>query len=376
MTYTTYEHGGIYDKNFKIKYDFSVNVNPLGMPEKVRRDIAENISLLEKYPNMNDCALLAKLSAYHTLPEEYFVLGNGASEIITLLSQAIIPRGAMIPVPTFSGYKKALASRNCRVTEYILRSEDNFRLTEDFILSVKRASTVDAIFICNPNNPTGALISRELVKKLADFCENFGIYLIIDECFMGFVPDEKKTSAVSLIKDHPHLIIIDAFTKLYCLPGLRLGYCICSNQRILSELNALKPEWNISSLALLAGEESVSETEYVKDSVSFIENEKKFLANELSGLGFTVFNSDTNFILTRLPLSMLTTSQSHLAGSSLTDRLAREHGILLRNCANFSGLDNSYFRIAVRNHDENIALIDALIKELHGNSLRADARKL
>ena len=177
MTYTTYEHGGIYDKNFKIKYDFSVNVNPLGMPEKVRRDIAENISLLEKYPNMNDCALLAKLSAYHNLPEEYFVLGNGASEIITLLSQAIIPRGAMIPVPTFSGYKKALASRNCRVTEYTLRSEDNFRLTEDFILSVKRASTVDAIFICNPNINISMILSICYINRSHKILLRF--YLLI-----------------------------------------------------------------------------------------------------------------------------------------------------------------------------------------------------
>lgn len=362
MTYTTYEHGGIYDKSYKIKYDFSVNVNPLGMPEKVRRDIAENISLLEKYPNMNDCALLAKLSAYHNLPEEYFVLGNGASEIITLLTQAIIPRGAMIPAPTFSGYKKALTARNCRVTEHILRSDNDFRLTEDFFTDVKRASTVDAIFICNPNNPTGALISRDFVKKIADFCESFGIYLVIDECFMGFVPYEKKTSAVSLIKDHPHLIIIDAFTKLYCLPGLRLGYCICSNQRILSELNALKPEWNISSLALLAGEESIPEKKYVQETIELVAKERAFLTKELRSLGFTVFGSDTNFILARLPLTLLTTSKSHLVGSSLTDRLAKEHGILLRNCANFSGLDNSYFRIAVRNHAENIALIDALKK--------------
>ena len=360
MTYTTYEHGGIYDKSYKIKYDFSVNVNPLGMPGNVRKSITENVSLLEKYPNISDCSLQAKLSAAHNLPEEYFVMGNGASEIITLLAQAIIPRGAMIPVPTFSGYKKALASRSCRVKEYVLRSEDNFRLTEDFLLYVKRASTVDAIFLCNPNNPTGTLISGELIKKLADFCESFGIYLIIDECFMGFVPDEKKTSAISLVKDHPHLIIIDAFTKLFCLPGLRLGYCVCSNQRILSELNALKPEWNISSLALLAGELSISDSEYVKKSISLIESERDFLTKELKALGFTVFDSDTSFILTRLPLSLLTTAHSHLAGSSLTDRLAREHGILLRNCANFSGLDSSYFRIAIRNHEENVALIETL----------------
>ena len=360
MTHHTYEHGGICDKAYKIKYDFSVNVNPLGMPEKVRQDILNHISLIEKYPNIDDYSLTAKLSAHHNLPEEYFVLGNGASEIITLLSQTIIPRGAMIPVPTFSGYKKALSSRSCRVKEYMLRSDNDFLLTEDFLTDVKRASSVDAIFLCNPNNPTGKLIPRELVNKLADFCESFGIYLVIDECFMGFVPDEKKTSAISLVPNHPHLIVIDAFTKLYCLPGIRLGYCVCSNPRILSEMNALKPEWNISCLALVAGEDSISEKEYVKNTISIIENEKAFLAKELSALGFTVFDSDTNFMLTRLPLSLLTMAHSHLEGNSITDRLARDYGILVRNCSNFSGLDNSYFRIAVRNHDENVALIDAL----------------
>lgn len=360
MTYTTYEHGGIFDKNCKIKYDFSVNVNPLGMPEKVRHDITEHISLLEKYPNLSDCSLLAKLSAYHNIPEEYFVMGNGASEIITLLVQAILARGAVLPVPTFSGYKKALASRNCRVKEFNLRSDNNFRLTDDFLSYVKKAGTVDMIFLCNPNNPTGALIPYDTIKKVADFCENFGIYLVIDECFMGFVPGEKKTSAISLIKDHPHLIIIDAFTKLYCLPGIRLGFCICSNPRILSELNSLKPEWNISSLALLAGEKSLSENEYVHRSIELITTERDFLSKELKSLGFTVFESDTNFILTRLPLALLTSSHSHLAGSMLADKLAREHGILVRNCANFSGLDNSYFRIAVRNHEENVVLMNTL----------------
>ena len=125
-------------------------------------------------------------------------------------------------------------------------------------------------------------------------------------------------------------------------------------------MNALKPEWNISCLALVAGEDSISEKEYVKNTISIIENEKAFLTKELSALGFTVFDSDTNFMLTRLPLSLLTTAHSHLEGNSITDRLARDYGILVRNCSNFSGLDNSYFRIAVRNHDENVALIDAL----------------
>ena len=360
MTYRTYEHGGIYDKSYKIKHDFSVNVNPLGMPERIRTALTENVSLLEKYPNAADCALLAKISSKYNIPEEYFFMGNGASEVITLLAQAILPRTAMVPVPTFSGYRKALSSRNCYVREYELRSDNNFMLTEDFITSVKREREVDAIFICNPNNPTGSLISHEMIDRLATFCEDSGIYLVIDECFMGFVPPEKKTSAVHLIKDHPHLIMLTAITKLYCLPGIRLGCCISSSQRIISYLNSLKPEWNVSSYALLAGEAAISESEYVKETIDLIATEREFLTKELRALGFTVFDSDANFLLTRLPLSILNSPSAITQCRSFVERLAKDHGILIRHCENFSGLDHSYFRIAVRDHAANLELLNAL----------------
>ncbi|MBO4458907.1 MAG: aminotransferase class I/II-fold pyridoxal phosphate-dependent enzyme [Butyrivibrio sp.] len=362
MTYRTYEHGGIYDKSYNIKYDFSVNVNPLGMPERVKNVLVENISLLEKYPNSEDCPFLTKISSKYNIPEDCFFIGNGASEVITLISQAILPRTAIVPVPTFSGYRKALSSRNCYVKEYELRSEDNFMLTEDFLTDVKREREADAIFLCNPNNPTGTLISREFIKKLADFCEDFGIYLVIDECFMGFVSNEKNASALSLVKDHPHLVVINALTKLYCLPGIRLGYCACSNKRIISDLNALKPEWNVSSYAMLAGETALSEDEYVKNSIDLISAEREFLTKELLDMGFTVFDSEANFLLTRLPLSILNSPSAITECNSFVDRLAKDSGILIRNCDNFSGLDSSYFRIAVRNHSENAELLHALKK--------------
>jgi len=367
MTQHTFEHGGMYDKNYKIDYDFSVNVNPMGMPKKVRDELIANISASEKYPNDSILELISGLSLHYNLPKEYFVIGNGASEIITLLVQALIPRCAMIPVPTFSGYKRALAARGCRIKEYALRSDNNFELTKDFLASLKRSGSVDVVFLCNPNNPTGSLISLELIRELADFCEKSGIYLIIDECFMEFVPDDSKTSAVSLIDNHPHLIVIDAFTKLYCLPGIRLGYCMCSNKHLLSELNLLKPEWNVSSYACIAGIASLSETVYVKSSIDLITAEKAYLSKELTDIGFTVYNSSTNFILARLPLSLRTGSGSYLNGKSLTDLLAQNEGILIRNCSNFSGLDNSYIRIAVRNHSDNEVLINALKKAQTGN---------
>ncbi|RKM58333.1 aminotransferase class I/II-fold pyridoxal phosphate-dependent enzyme [Butyrivibrio sp. X503] len=350
-------HGGEYEKS-PIKLDYSVNLNPLGIPTSIRKTLKMCISSASEYPSLDQSALKCLLSEKRDLSKEFFFIGNGASEVITLLTQAVASESpkALIIEPTFSGYERALASRGFEILHFNLLPEDDFELKPEILDFIKRNSDMDIIFVCNPNNPTGRTISFDLIKEIAKICKDLEIILAVDECFMGFVKEKEEKSCISLIKDNGNVVLIDAFTKLFSVPGVRLGYCICSDTKLIDKMNALKPEWNVSSIAEAVGISALStdNDDFLKEAKELIETERIFLARELEILGLSVYQSDAPFLMFRLPKEL---SKSAL---SFYERTAKYHGILLRNCGNFHDLDDSYYRIAIRKHEDNLELIQTL----------------
>ncbi|MCC8168815.1 MAG: aminotransferase class I/II-fold pyridoxal phosphate-dependent enzyme [Oscillospiraceae bacterium] len=196
------------------------------------------------------------------------------------------------------------------------------------------------VFICNPNNPVGNVIDVELMDGILEKCSNNGIVAVVDECFMDFVED--GYSAVG------KAVVIKAFTKLYAMAGMRLGYMIGDTKIINAVRNAMQ-SWSVSALAQITGTAALSDTEYVEKSVKYINSERDFLRRELSELGFITYNSKANYVFFK--------------GDTKIYRSLLEKGILIRSCENFRGLDEGFYRAAVRLHEENAALIGAL-KEL------------
>ena len=204
--------------------DFSANVSPLGLPDGVAKAITASLSTADRYPDPLCRALRAKLAAAEGVPAESLLCGNGAAVLIFRLVLAEKPKNALVTAPTFAEYATALESVDCAVERHFLTEGNDFAVT-DAILDAVHPDT-DMVFLCQPNNPTGQLADPALVEALLHRCEACGAVLVVDECFLDFLPDGDAFSAKRLLKSSKNLIILKAFTKLYGMAGVRLGYCL------------------------------------------------------------------------------------------------------------------------------------------------------
>lgn len=340
-------HGGATEKSI---IDFSASVNPLGAPASVIEAAKEALKEIDRYPDPYAEDLVKAIATYEGVPSDYIICGNGASEIIYSYCAAQRPKTALEIAPTFSEYEEAVRVSGGEMLRYTCKASDlaegcDFVPSDDFFdcLSEVEPSTV---FLCNPNNPTGKLYSKEFVEKVLRASKKHGTCVFIDECFMDL--SDGTWNSKEFLKEYPKLFILKAFTKTFALPGLRLGYGLCSDEKMLAKMSEITPPWNISSVAQAAGIAAVRETEYIKNAKELIGTEREFLTKELSTLGFKVASSDANYIL------FYDSNDSDLSARLL------EKGIAIRDCANFPGLGQGWYRIAIRNPEDNQKLIDAL----------------
>lgn len=331
-------HGGDIYRNH-VNLDFSVNVNPLGVPEAVEAALYEAIEHCSRYPDISAEKLKNAVRGMLTVPKEYLLFGNGASELFMAIIHGIKPKKVVIPVPSFYGYEYASEAADGEILYYETKEGNDFCLQEDF-LSVL-TDDVDALFLANPNNPTGNLMSRERLRAVLAHCKEKEIYVILDECFIEFCG--KECSMLREIDEFSNLILIRAFTKIFSIPGVRLGYLVCSNPLLLEKIGRQLPEWNISGFAQAAGCACAMQTAFVEKTVVYVEKERQFLETGLKRAGFKVFPSNANFLLI-------------YGEQSLYDRLL-EKGILIRDCENFKGLSKGFYRIAVKSRKENEDLL-------------------
>lgn len=322
-------HGGDIYRNH-VEIDFSVNVNPLGIPGSVENALHECIAMCKSYPDIKTEKLKKAVGKMLGVQEETLIFGNGASELFMAIVHAIRPKRTVIPVPSFYGYEYA-----ARAAEGEIVFRDSYcELTEE----------TDLLFLANPNNPTGTLLSKIEVKELLDYCRERDIVVILDECFIEFCKPEY--SMISEIEQYKNLIIVRAFTKIFSIPGVRLGYLISSNHEILGKIQMHLPEWNVSSLAQAAGIACTEEVEFVERTVAFVNQEREFLTDGLKELGCKVIPSSTNFIF-------------FYSEKELYEPLL-QRGILIRDCSNFRGLKKGCYRIAVKTREENETLLKVI----------------
>ena len=350
-----YGHGGdIY--TYKGMLDFSVNVNPFGPSEAVLEAAKRGIDKCCAYPDSQCRALREALAAKLGVPQEYILPGNGAADLFFSLVTAERPKKALIPVPAFSEYEQALRTVDCQIRYYQTEEKENFRLTERFL--EKLTEDLDLVFLCSPSNPAGQVIPEDLLRRIIRRCGEKKIRLVLDECFIEFADPEKAFYAEGETENCPQLFVVRAFTKMHAIPGLRLGYGITSDTELLERLCRVRQPWSVSIPAQEAGIAALSEAEDLKVEKTriLIRAEREWLEQELREMGFRVIPSEANFILM-------------YSSIDLAEGL-KEQGILIRDCGNYRGLGKGWYRTAVRLHEENRLLAEALGKISEGRDQR------
>ncbi len=342
-------HGGDIYRN-QIRLDFSVNTNPLGMPDSVREALHQAVEEAEHYPDIHAQELTKAVAERLRISEKRLVFGNGASELFHAVLHAVKPSKILIPVPSFLGYEEAPKAMDCEVIFYEMKKEEKFSLTERILDTLDES--ISLVFLANPNNPVGNLVEPELIFKIAEKCRQCDIALVLDECFMELTGKEMTHSFFYQLDEFPNVVVVRAFTKLYAIPGVRLGYLICE-QTLAEKIRLQLPEWNLSVFAQRAGVAAIKEQEYVARAVVCIQTQRLFLCEELKAAGCNVFDSDADYLL--------------FYSEKKLYELFLQRGILIRDCSNFRGLQRGYYRIAVKSEEQNRIFADVL-RDIHGNA--------
>nr|WP_308631100.1 threonine-phosphate decarboxylase CobD [uncultured Gemmiger sp.] len=324
--------------------DFSANVSPLGLPAGVAAAITNALPTADRYPDPLCRELRAALAGAEGVPADWILCGNGAADLIFRLALAVRPRRALLPAPTFAEYEAALQTVGCAVQRVFLREENEFAVTEEFIDAV--TTETDIVFLCQPNNPTGQVTPPALVERLVRRCAACGAVLVVDECFLDFLPDRDAWTAKQLLRDAPQLIILKAFTKLYAMAGVRLGYALCGDAALLEKMRGAGQPWAVSSLAQAAGLAALQETAYTDAVRALIAEQRPRMAAGLRALGLRVMDGQANYLLFR-------------ATPDFGEKL-RRRGAVVRSCANYPGLDAAWYRTAVRTAEENTRLLQIM----------------
>ncbi len=335
--------------NYENIIDFSANINPLGISKRAKNSICENLHLIEKYPDITYYELKKSIAHYENLNSEYIALGNGAAELLFNIIRALNPKKTLLLAPTFSEYEEAVKSINGKVKYYYLYEKNLFNIREDYLSYINQ--DIELLIICNPNNPTGNIVSREYMIKIIKKAEKYNVKIIIDESFMDFLNNE--CSLKDYIPQYPFLIIVKSLTKFFAMPGLRIGYALCSDNEIINRVNLITPAWNINILAEKAAISALKDREYIKKTRNFINKEKQYLYEEMLKIkDITVFKPNANYLFFKINKNL-----------DLFTKLL-EKNILIRKCENYNGLNGLYYRIGIRDHESNIILINVLKKIL------------
>lgn len=350
-------HGGnIYD--YSIDIDFSVNLNPCTLSgedaDTINSAMAEGIENARFYPDIRQSTVRAAIAEAEGVTPGQVYAGSGASELIMAVTALVSPKKALLIDPCYSGYEHALSSmRKCNIVRYPLKEEDGLAVTTQVLDAL--TGDIDIMFIADPVNPTGQNIDEELLGKIFDRAHELGLTVVYDTSFLALsdkadVRDKDANS--SYVNKYNNLFILSSYTKSFALPGLRMGYIMSTKQNINALIPYL-PEWNLSSVAgsvMKACAHILQHSDHLKRSREFIKNERQYITEALTELGFKVFDSDTVFILVK---------DDNDSFKSLYDELLKQH-ILIRKCDDFNGLTEGYYRMAVRERSDNDRLIAAI----------------
>ena len=342
--------------------DFSANINPLGPPECLRAVVSRSLDRIVHYPDPEGLKLRKILAARHGVKAENILLGNGSTELLFALPRAGSWNRAVIPVPCYVDYATAAQQCGLEVVSFPLLPEEGFVLAWDRLARQLQGNEI--VFLGQPNNPTGISLDPGKIQGMARAhpCSLF----VIDEAFLDFVPGLQTAFDLDIF----NIVVLKSLTKIFAIPGLRLGYGLFPLQ-MSSAVRHLLPPWSVNSLALDVGSTVVKEDAYVEQSQKLVSSLRQELVSDLTDIfGLEVVSGEANYLLCRL--EDVDSSATSLAASLLG------RGFAVRTCTNYQGLDDTYFRIAVRSLEDNQQLVQALadiVDQKQGPQARQEVKK-
>ncbi len=326
--------------------DFSASINPLGPSPMAMDVLRRGVSLIRHYPDPDAQGLKIILSRYLNTPAENILLGNGETEIIYNLCRVLSPQRLLLPVPMVDHHLEALFDVPI---EYLpLECGDQFQFPVESLKN--KARTGDLIFICNPNNPTGMLIPRPDLFEMACAAKKVGAVIVVDEAYMDFVEENETVLPESV--EHTNLIVVGSLTNFFAMPGLRLGF-MAAAKTIIDQVSKLLLPWRINIMAQLAGKASLEDTSYIMTTLNLVKREREFLINGLQQIrGLKVYPSSANFVY-------VDCRNTGKTAGEISEQLEMR-GILIRVAGALEESNNYYFRLAIRQRNDNLILLKML----------------
>ena len=346
--------------------DFSANINPLGPSQRGLSALEAQLRYISHYPDATNDDVLNAIADTYGMNKNQIVVGNGAAELLYAICRLPGYTGAFVPAPGFSEYKEALAASRIPVRDifYRPREDDNgkpyfevpYLALETFSAELKGQDGRIIVFLGNPNNPDGTLLDKNHIRTLASMLKDANSLLVIDESFIDFVGNDtlqdNKYSMRSLVNEFDNIIVVHSFTKFYAVPGLRIG-AVFSNPQIIDQLNTFIPTWSVNTLAQAYTKSALNDVEYVKRTKQVLCEEQHYMYNALDAIaGITVYPPSANFILFHI-------EQEGVTADSINEAL-KKHNMIVRNCDSYMGLNSQWVRVAIKDHDNNVRLVDTL----------------
>lgn len=364
MKHKEHFHGSDLEKIEKIYHikkeditSFSSNVNPLGISFHLRNTLSSHLDAITSYPDREYTSLRKAIGQYVDTNRENILVGNGSTELISILIQIKHPKKALILGPTYSEYEREIAIGGGRCHYFRLREDKDFVLDVSD-LQAELTKDVDLLILCNPNNPTSSFVSRKDLRHILDICKEKDIFVMVDETYVEFTKNPELVTSIPLTEYYNNILILRGISKFFAAPGLRLGYAVCGNKDLIQEINHKKNPWTINSLAAIAGEIMFSDEDYIKETRTLISRERDRVCDILSKCNsLKLYPCNSNFVLVRILDEAVT-------ADDIFDAAIRKC-LMIRNCSTFPFLDNQYFRFCFMMPKQNDALMEVILSSFH-----------
>lgn len=331
---------------------FSANVNPLGLSDNLRTKLAENLDAITTYPDREYTRLRRTIAEYCQTNYENIVVGNGSTELISLMIQLRAPKQALIVAPTYSEYEREVTLQGGKVSYFPLREEDNFKLNTDALLA-EITPELDLLVLCNPNNPTSGAILTKDMAQIVKHCKQTDTLVMVDETYIEFTENYEEIASIPLTEEYDNLVVLRGISKFFAAPGLRLGYAVTGSRTLINHVNEKKNPWTINSLAEVAGTLMFTDAEYIRATKELIATERKRICLALADIpGLKVYPPAANFVLVKI-------EKKGVNANLLFESAIKRH-MMIRNCASFAYLDENYFRFCFMHPEDNDRLLTCI----------------
>ena len=346
--------------------DFSANINPLGPSQRGLDALNAQLRYISHYPDATNDDVLNAIADTYEMDKHQIIVGNGAAELLYAICRLPGYTGAFVPAPGFSEYKEALEASKIPVRDifYRPREDDNgkpyfevpYLALETFAAELKGQDGRIIVFLGNPNNPDGTLLDKDHIRTVASMLKDANSLLVIDESFIDFVGNDplqdNEHSMRSLVNEFDNIIVVHSFTKFYAVPGLRIGAAF-TNETLITQLQQYIPSWSVNTLAQAYTKAALNDVDYIKRTKQELNEERAFMYNALDDIeGITVYPPSANFILFQV-------NQEGITANYINEEL-KKYNMIVRNCDSYVGLTNHWVRIAIKDHETNIKLVDKL----------------